>query len=379
MVTQTERIYEPLSSRRPSTQKKSPDSGGLSQDLIDLRQKHTKYVLGVGPNLSQEESLRFVLAGNDEHFRTLSRLEIKPRSRYDKIKGGEADYLVNACSDARIPHLDSEEDRFVGIFIRVAGNIVGRVGTPAFDEMRDALKLVKNDGALIVEGHSCCGALKAHNDWREIGSHSTGNSSLDNLLAMVEGDSPTLNALHQRSRADVQFPSLRPSAAVIYDWEAGLAGGITIVSHHPSPIIEILEANWNHRHKVAFEDGAMAARLQNHRPHVIAIGTSTLPYSLATIMHTEQNEVFSTTGSEKGLDALDEASILYGIQHLGIRHIAFVAPSEKSTGNMFSKWERDLRAMTVNGEHVIATMLDSGELKISCLGYDLDSGKLEMK
>ena len=163
----------------------------------------------------------------------------------------------------------------------------------------------------------------------------------------------------------------------MYDWEHG---GVSILTGTQSPAIQLLVDQFNRRHSEANEDGKLAERLAKQKPHAIIVGSNVLPFSLGTITHALQNEVFHTTGSEGGLDDFDEGSILYAVEHLGVRHIPFIAPGNaQNTGKinrMFDRWEQDLRSMTVNGEPLIANMLDSGELTISRLRYDLQSGQL---
>ncbi|MCI0563118.1 MAG: carbonic anhydrase [Nitrososphaera sp.] len=340
--------------------------------LNELRKKHHS------KSINPEESKSLLLMGNHEHVVRLEETGESPLSRHNAILDGKADYLVIACSDARIPRLDSEEDKLIGIQVRIAGNVVPKKGTPSFNEISDAVSMVKPDGLIVVEGHCNCGACKERVKWVENGMPDTGSKELNNLLHEVFGANPEENAMAQITKARETIPtSDRATGAVVYDWENE---GIRIVSADHSPIMELLVESWNHRHVEAFEEGKLSERLSKHKPHAIAVGTSDLPYSLATVMQAKQNEIFSTTGSESGLDDMDKASILYAVEHLGIRHIPFFAPGgekdEKKIKAMFDKWESQILDMEVNGHKVIKELVEKTELKISWLRYDLESGSL---
>ena len=99
-----------------------------------------------------------------------------------------------------------------------------------------------------------------------------------------------------------------------------------------------------------------------------------MPFSVDTVFSAEPNEIFSTTGSEGGLDHYDEASVLYAAEHLGTKHIAFVAPlsDKEPMKKLFDKWEADLRSMPQ-----VAEKLDSGNLVITRFGYNTEKGSLE--
>ncbi|HSB47013.1 MAG TPA: carbonic anhydrase [Candidatus Bilamarchaeum sp.] len=338
----------------------------------ELRKKH------MSKGLTSDESLSIILMGNQEHVNMLEELGLSPNKRHEAIVEGKADYLVIACSDARIPRLDSEDDQLIGIQVRIAGNVVPKKGSPSFQEISDAVSMLKPDGLVVVEGHCKCGACAERVKWVEKGMPDTGSAELNNLLHEVFGSTPDENAMAQLTKARDTIPTGdRATGALVYDWEKG---GIQIVSANHSPILEILVDNWNRRHTEAFEEGKLSQRLAKHRPHAIAVGTNDLPYSLATIMHAKQNEIFSTTGSETGLDDMDKASILYAIEHLGVRHIPFVAPGTVSDNGklreMFEGWETQMKEMSVGGHKLIGELIDKGELKISWLRYDLGSGSL---
>ena len=356
--------------------------------IRELRNKHVASLLSEkAPRLNADESLSLILAGNAEHVLALKNSPKTPRERHVQIINGEADYLVVGCSDSRILRLDSEKDNLVGTFIRIAGNVVPKKGTPSFYEMKEAVSMVRKDGAIIFEGHDGgpgCGAVNERVKWIESGMPHTGSKPLDTLLHCVFGESPEQNAVAQLTVGrETLGIGERPSAAIIYDWDHSKHGHdepIHIVSANHSEIIEILRDNWNRKHASAKEEGNLGKKLQNQRPHAIAVGSFDLPFSVGTILHADQNEVFSTTGSDQGLDDLDMASILYAIEHLHIRHIPFIAPAssgeEKKPRQMFDLWEKQLRGMEVHGEPLIAQMLDEGTIRITRLVYDLDSGKL---
>jgi len=338
----------------------------------ELREKHVQGRLSAG------ESLELILIGNSEHVDALKGAPMTAHQRYLKIIAGDADYLIVRCSDARVHNTDSEKDTLVGIHIYIAGNVIPGKKTASFDEIAQVASLVRPDGACLEAAHCDCGAVKERVKWVEGGMKPTGSESLDCLLHEVMGPTPSDNAVAQLSKLR-NLPGLgeRATGALYYDWEKG---GVTIVEANSSPIVELLVDLFNKRHADADSDGHLAERLAKQKPHAIIIGSNLLPFSLGTITHALQNEVFHTTGSGNGLDEFDEGSILYAIEHLGVRHIPFIAPgtsmNEEMVAAVFDQWESDLRAMTVGGRHLVAEMLDSGELTISRLRYDLGNGRL---
>jgi len=355
----------------------SADPAGFSKEpysgvrLHPLREKHRV------SKLSMDESLELLLRGNAAHADRLLELKVTPADRYAKIGHGEADYLVIACSDSRLLQLDSEEDTHVGIQIRVAGNVIPKRGTPSFEEIRQSAAKLHEDGLVIIEGHIHCGAVNERVKWVEGGMKPTGSAPLDNLLHEVFGSTPSENALAQLTKARQQLhKSIRDSGAVVYDWEHGK---FEIIGAENSPAIGMLVDKWKRRHAELSHEMDLKDALKKQKPHAIAVGEVGLPYSLMTVFHAKQNEVFATSGSENGLDDMDEASILYAVEHLGVRHIPFVAPGTAADNEritkMFGRWEADLRGMTVHGEHILSKMLDSGQLRITRLRYDLETGK----
>ncbi|MEW6722756.1 MAG: carbonic anhydrase [Candidatus Micrarchaeota archaeon] len=338
----------------------------------ELRERHRR-----GP-VSPEESLELLVLGNMEHAAEVKEKGDSPLMRHQRIVNNQADYLEIKCSDARIPSNSNVGDKLVGLEVRIAGNVVPGRKTASAEEIREALGHVRKDGIVLVAGHGPkCGAVEAKVKWVEDEMPETGAKELDELLHEVVGTSPKENAIAQLSKLrQTMDVGGRSTGAVIYDFEHG---GTSIVSETATPLMELYIDNFNRRHGEAMaREPEMRERLKVHRPHVIAIGTVDLPYNVSAIFNARQNEVFSTTGSEKGLDNLDKASILYAIEHLEVRHIALIAPGlkgeQKSLDRMFNRWERELREMDVHHVPLIAKMLDSGQLKISRLRYDLEKG-----
>ncbi len=355
----------------------------------ELREKHVASLLSdKAPRLTTGESLSLLMYGNEEHVAALQHAPMTAAQRYRRILQGEADYLVIGCSDSRNVRMDSESDRIVGLFIRIAGNVVPPKGSACFEEMLEAVQMVKKDGAIVIEGHDGskgCGAVNARAEWLDHGQPETGSVPLTTLFECVVGDTSDMNAVAQLSKArELLNLGERPSAAIVYDWEHAGHGheeAIHVSNANQSPVIENLRNNWNLRHEEISGRTDLIKLLKNQRPHAVAIGSTDLPFSLATIFHAEQNEVFSTSGSAKGLDDLDMASVLYAVEHLHIKHIPFVAPGHpkdrKAVSKMFDEWEGQLRRTEVHGEHVLAKMLDAGDLVISRLFYNLESGATE--
>ncbi len=339
--------------------------------LTELRKRHAS------GRLSAEESLELIMQGNGEHVAALKNAPMTPHQRYLKILAGQADYLIVRCSDARVHRTDGEQDQLVGLHVYIAGNVIPGKRTASREEIEQVVSLVRKDGVVLDEAHCKCGAVAERVKWIEGGMKPTGSTPLDNLLHEVVGPTPAENVVAQLAKLRELPLGERASGAIIYDWEHG---GISVVSANQSPLLQLLVDQFNHRHTDADHDGNLASRLAKHKPHAIVVGSNMLPFSIGTISHALQNEVFHTTGSENGLDDFDEGSILYAVEHLGVRHIPFIAPAragnEKAINAMFDRWEEDLRSMTVEGKPVIANMLDSGELTITRLRYDLDTGRL---
>lgn len=354
--------------------------GQFPKDLMDdsrLRELREKHVSG---SLSAAESLELIFLGNAGHALALKGAPMTPHQRYLKIIAGQADYLIARCSDARVNKTDSERDTLVGIHIYIAGNVIPGKKTASFNEIVEVASLVRKDGVCLIAAHCHCGAVNERVKWVEGGMKPTGSTPLDNLLHEVLGPTAKENAIAQLSKLRA-IPGLggRATGAIYYDWERG---NVTILDSNQSPVAELLVDLFIKRHADADFDHHLADRLAKQKPHAAIVGSNMLPFSLGTALHALQNEVFQTTGSADGLDDFDEGSILYAIEHLGVRHIPFIAPgtadNTKSVNALFDRWEADLRSMTVNGEPLIANMIDSGELTISRLRYDLGSGLLSL-
>jgi len=371
-----------------------PPSGGSSRgfaafdlhacsELQPLRAKHDASILSPDePRLSHQESRHLLKLGNVEHVARLRELCISPSFRHNSLIQGSADYLVIACSDARVLRMDSENASLQGIQMRVAGNVMPSLGTTSFDDVRDAVKLVKDNGVILIEGHCHCGAVKERTKWAEGGMKSTGSDALDRLLTEVCGTSPAQNGLEQFVKAkDTLQIGRRELSFLIYDWENGgieTPSQATVEKLRPYVASLELAKRLNGLHATAMKEGGLG-RLKTHRPHSIVIGTLDMPYSAATVFHARQNELFCITGSERGLDHVDTASALYAVNHLGVHHIVFLAPGPESDlpriGRLFERWKSDLSNMLVNGTRALGGMLSTGLLRISQFRYDLQTGK----
>lgn len=350
-----------------STEKKLPTEPLDASRLRQLREKHSARGQGA---LSAEEAREFCLEGNGAHQLRLSESGTKPKDRQARIEANDADYLVIACSDARNPTLDSEEDgsELVGLQSRVAGNVIPVSGV-SLDEIKEAASKVKKGGLVLVSAHCHCGAVGEHVKWKKAGMGDTGSEPLNTLLRAVGGETPMDNAVAQLERLRDFVPEGVNVAAVMYDWETGK---VDIISPEPSGLLETLKAKWTLWHKESDTDGHLGERLsKTQKPHSIVVASNDMPFSVDTVFGARQNEIFSTTGSEGGLDHFDEASVLYAVEHLGTKHIGFVAHGPNADA-MFGKWEADLRTMGS-----VAQKLDSGDLVITRMVYNLESGATE--
>lgn len=344
----------------------------LSPSISGMRKKHD------AGTLTREDSLSLILAGNLEHVESLRAFNVSPAKRHERIKNGPLDYLVIACSDSRVHRMDAESSPLVGVQVRIAGNVVPKPGTPSFEEMNAAVGKVVPDGPVLIEGHIHCGAVNTRKKWVEDGQKPTGSESLDALLHEVVGTSPRDNALAQLEKARQTLPiGSRPSGALYYDWETGT---VEMVNTASSAVMGSLATQWKHNHVVAFKDKGTQGHIGKQAPHTIAVAADDLPFSVGTITHARPNEIFCTTGSANGLDDMDKASILYAFEHLHVRHISFIAPGTEKDNvrlmGMFTVWERNLRDIRAGGKRILANALNSGELEITCLRYDLGNGML---
>ena len=339
-------------------------------DASRLKQLRGKHLAGGQGALTAKEALEMMVEGNGVHVLRVEASGASPAKRQARIDADEADYLVIACSDARNPTLDSEEDgaELVGLQSRVAGNVIPTEGV-SLEEIKEAASHVKAGGLVLIAAHVHCGAVGEHVKWKKAGMGDTGSEPLNALLHAVGGETPTDNAIAQLSRLREFVGDDKNIGAVIYDWDHG---EVEILVNEPSGLEETLKSKWTLWHNESDSDGHLGERLsQTQKPHSIVVGSNNLPFSVDTIFAARQNEIFSTTGSEGGLDDFDEASVLYAVEHLGTKHIAFVAHGPNAN-EMFDKWEADLRTMGS-----VAERLDSGQLLITRMAYDLESGAAE--
>jgi carbonic anhydrase len=350
-----------------NAEKKLPTEPLEASRFRELREKH---LAGGQGALSAKEAEEMCDEGNLVHRLRLQGSGTTPKARQARIEANDADYLVIACSDARNPTLDSEEDgaELVGLQNRVAGNVIPTEGV-SLDEIKEAAARVKKGGLVLISAHVHCGAVGEYVKWKKAGMGDTGSEPLNTLLHAVGGENPHENAAAQLERLKDFVGEDKNVGVLYYDWESGK---VDVLCNEPSGLAEALQSKWALWHKEADTDGHLGERLsKTQKPHSIVIGSNNLPFSVDTIFAAKQNEIFSTTGSEGGLDHFDEASVLYAVEHLGTKHIAFVAHGPNAQ-EMFDKWEADLRTMGS-----VAQRLDSGELVITRKLYDLETGATE--
>ncbi len=265
---------------------------------------------------------RLVL-GNIQHKNLVNRKEAE--ARRNKIARGEADAVVIACSDARLPVLDSDK---TAVFVRVAGNVV------SYKAVEKALSMLKKDGLVVVLGHCACGAVKEHNSWVAKGKGSTGVACMDKLLNAVKGASPEENVKEQVALLKEKHPSLAVVGAV-YDWNSGK---IKEVAGTPSALWEDLKAAWVRYHLTHTNP----EELKSQTPHSIAIVPLDLPFSPHRIFSAGQNQIF-TVSCEGKIGDCAMASILYAVEHLNTKHIILLAGESA----LLDQWEEQLRGLEV--------------------------------
>jgi len=354
--------------KRPKGEETTPIKAPKNATLEQLRGKHKNSGQG---GLSAQEAKSMILLGNKNHQEKLADSGTPPQRRYEKIMDGEADYVIIFCSDARNATLDSEQDgeKLVGVHIRIAGNVIPFEGV-SLDEIKDVISKLKPDGDLIIMAHCKCGAVGEHVKWNQAGQPDTGSEPLNALLHAVFGETPQENAMAQYETLKSLVGPDRKITVMMYDWEDG---SVEILSPEASETARLLKSKLERFHQEADSDGKLGERLsETQKPHTTVVASNLMPFSIDTVCDAEQNELFATTGSEGGLDHYDEASALYAAEHLGPKHIAFIAPMAAGMEKMFDRWEADLRSMPQ-----VAEKLDSGAIKITRLGYNLSNGALQ--
>ncbi|MBI5228308.1 hypothetical protein HY988_06975 [Candidatus Micrarchaeota archaeon] len=384
--------YLPPEAETFSYQRDKPQLALVSGDgsgSNDLRAKHR--IIGLTP----QESVELMLQGNYDHAARLSELSLHGvplQVRRNILADPESrlvDYVVVACSDARIPRLDSEKDNLVGIHIRTAGNYLSVTSREEFIKIKQAVSNLRPNGVLIFLGHHDCGAVKELVKWLradesggKLAKPPTGSLAMDHLMKEMSGLSPSNNELNQRKRAvkRLGLGGDQVVAALNYDWEKG---GFEIIKAKSSERLTLIVDHWNELATIAKgelekQKLTLSALLAKQRPHAIVVGTPDLPYSLGTIMQSEQNEIFSVTATSRGLDKTDLASIIYSLSH-GVSHIALTTPGlrrdEKTIQKLFKKWKAELR-QSLKEIPELLDKFDSGAISLSLFRYDLDSGKL---
>lgn len=327
--------------------------------------------------LEGEKALELIRLGNLEHVSAI-REDNSPLQRYNKIQNNRADFLLVKCSDSRILAVDSETDHKVYLTVSIAGNVVPKdQNTPAFKEISEMSQKVDKENGLIVDlGHCKCGALHAYGEYHKSGAPMEKlDIYLRALFSNISQTDPEKNAANQAEKAEKSIS--RKVGAMVFDW---FKKTFEVVSTGDKKTDEKVAALAKKLTTEKIESFAPLEKLEKHKPHTTIIGADDLPFSPLTITKAKQNEVFTTSGSKNGLDELDLASIFYSIEHLGVRHLAFIAPTTddphelKKTDELFAKWHRDLQSAE---NPIIRKLTASGELTISTMHYELKSGKLE--
>ena len=340
--------------------------------LGELRKKHRAAFNKHENALTHGEARSMLEGGNAVHQQLLQRYAASPQKRFDTINAGQADYVHIHCSDSRESVSDHESDSHVGMQIRVAGNVIPSTGA-SVEEAKEAISLVKRGGIVLLTSHVKCGAVAAHAGWEKQGRPDAGNEELETLLTTVEKDNPYGNLIVQAGHATML---LNGQHLVLghYDWDVG---DVTFHNHDALRESMLLWGNMSQYHKES-DDGELLELISNgQRPHTIAVSYHKLPFSSNRIFGSEPGEIFTTTGSEGGMDSCDRASLLYAAQHCGSNHIAMLAPNIRGVESIFEKWEADVKKMVVGGVRMFEKQLESGAMATTRYVYDLRAGKLD--
>jgi hypothetical protein len=237
-----------------------------------------------------------------------------------------------------------------------------------YPEFADALRHVRQNGFVIVEGHEHCGAVKAYSEWEQGGKKRNGIKQVISLLREIKGNTPGLNAIHQcelpRSPAGSRVP-----IPMVYGWGQG-TGSISLCKPGMSGAGNVLK-QLNHLGLTGPSDPKLFASMEKQAPHVIAISPVDMPFGIATVLHARQNEVFAVTGAKSGLSDLSLASVIYAVQHLGVKHISLIAPlagdNALDVRGMFGQWLDALCSVSV---------LREASAVVTQLKYCLESGRI---
>ena len=340
--------------------------------LGDLRKKHRSAFRKHEDALTHGEARNMLEAGNGIHQQLLKKYGASPEKRFDAIRKGQADYVHVHCSDSRSAVSDHESDAHVGMHIRVAGNVIVAEGASA-DETREAISCVKKGGLVLLTSHTKCGAVAAHTSWEKEGRPDPGNEELSKLLTTVEKTTPEGNLIVQAGRANLLLDG-QYLITGHYDWDTGQ---VSFHNHQSIRPALLLKENMQQYHNEC-DDGELFQLISNgQRPHTIAVSYHRLPFTSNTIFKAEPGEIFTTTGSEGGMDDCDKASLLYAVEHCGSRQIAMLAPNIRGVEAMFDRWEADIKDMVVGGKRMFVEQLQLGILDFTRYVYDLRAGKLE--
>ncbi len=370
-----------------------------NEGLARLREKHRQGCLSDGKTaLSVSESKQMIIEGNDEHALHLRIAGISVGQRANSRIQNVLDLHLHDCSDSRCYRKDSEFSSFVGTYTRAAGNPFPKKGSSRV-ELIEAASHIRPGGLFIIFSHSYCGAVKEKTNFAASRAPTTNIPVMDFLLAELKPGSPQYNGIAQLQKAvsDKEFAPVRQRfglALMHYDWDSHTIS----INRTVGCSGESLELLYDLAHEWQEDlNGVLlpANYLKNQTPHALAVATPDLPFSVPTILHAEPNEVFVTTGSEGdsdtltgGLDEVDSASILYGVEHLHIGHMPFIAAGTESDipriKNMFETWESDVRSMSQTKEQngrkvkvpIVEMALENRHLTISRFMYNIESGKL---
>jgi carbonic anhydrase len=153
--------YFPKSTRREFVARTAALSLGLASPRAILNAAQ-KAVVASPKNLSPDESLKELLAGNERFVKGHPESPRRSPSEFSALAAGQyPEAVVVSCADSRVaPELLFDVgvgDIFV---IRVAGNVIGGTGVTVKGSIEYAVAEL-NVPLIFVLGHSACGAVKA--------------------------------------------------------------------------------------------------------------------------------------------------------------------------------------------------------------------------
>jgi len=329
--------------------------------------------------LSWEESLDTLRKQNGLH---VQRMKENPLSKSDKIK-----YLMIICSDARMGGLfDYNDFRARGIHpVYVAGNISEVL---ASKKMWDVFSKLAPESAVVIVGHSHCGAVHCAKQSQAYSGH----KNISKLIEHVNPESETENVKQQMEviSKNPGFISESKKKSI------RILGAFANFDSHPPSFSLMSNQNIMRLDKALekkldfnFRQSNQGQDLsQKQYAHAVVINGSSVPSDSREIFSCCANEIFCVSASDFSnskklgaksiasaemalLDLLDEhaiASAEYSVNNNSTRHIALL----HTDLSVINKWKSEL----MEKSEIIFQAVERGGLHISSMIYNDLTGEV---